>query len=362
MSHQSASKHLHQLTALRFFAAFAVLLSHLAFLKDQQNPLHGLANTIFYEGYAGVTFFFVLSGFILSHTYQSKVSSKEVSGRKYFLLRLARIYPLHFLTALPFAIIAFYKLGASAFSKVALNTMLLQSWVPESRFYYSLNSVSWSLSNELFFYASFIFLTTLSSRVLGRIAIVWVIVILFAAIVGIYTGLSSWHDGRVHYLFYISPVTRLLDFIVGMLVYRWSSTHGYGKTSFHEIASVAILIGAMYVFSTHQLPNVLRSQLLYLPLMAYIVWSFAGGGGLVSRAIAHPSIVLLGDASFALYMIHQPIITHGYSAYNKLQLSFGLVTIAVILAAVSIGVSVAIYRYIELPIHNRLRRWIGKLN
>lgn len=361
MTQATDSKHLHQLTALRFFAAFAVFLSHLGFLKDQENPLNELANTVFNEGYSGVTFFFVLSGFILSHTYQDRLSTKNISRKKFYLLRLARIYPLHILTATPFIIYALYEMGASTFLKIVLNISLLQSWVPRGDFYFSFNSVSWSLSNEIFFYSCFIFLVTLSTKALERLTLVWLAAIVCAAVLGIYVGYSSWSDGRIHYLAYISPVTRLLDFMVGMLIYRIVSNHPGSGNNAHEIVSVGMLIAAMYLYSTSQVPDVLRSQLLYLPIMAYIVWAFSEGNGLISRAIKHPSVVLLGDASFALYMIHQPIINHGFKAYNKLQPAFGPATLAVILMVVSITGSVVIYRYVELPIHKSLRRLIGRL-
>jgi peptidoglycan/LPS O-acetylase OafA/YrhL len=357
----AASKNLHQLTALRFFAAMAVLLSHLGFLKDQDSPLKGLAHTIFNEGYSGVAFFFVLSGFILSHSYQDRLINKTVSKKKFFLLRLARVYPLHILTALPFIGFALYEAGTSNLLKIALNISLLQSWIPRGDYYYSYNSVSWSLSNEVFFYTSFMFLALLSNKALTRVALVWVCAIVFAAGLSIYMDHSSWSHSRVHYLAYISPVTRLLDFIAGMLIYRVSINHPPSGNKPHEIISVGILISAMYLYSTFQLPDVLRSQLLYLPIMAYVVWSFSSGNGQISRAISRPIFVLLGDASFALYMIHQPIINHGFAAYNKWQPSFDLASLAIILAAVSVICSIFIYKYLELPVHNSLRKIIGGL-
>ena len=147
-----------------------------------------------------------------------------------------------------------------------------------------------------------------------RLALIWLVALISAASLSILFDHSSWSHSRVHYLAYISPVTRLMDFMAGMLVYRLAVNHPPSGNKPHEILSVGLLISAMYLYSTLQLPDVLRSQLLYLPIMAYMVWSFSAGDGLVSRLISRPSVVLLGDPSFALYMIHQPIINHGFSA------------------------------------------------
>ena len=90
------------LTSLRFFAALAVLFFHQGYLKSLDNPLKDFAVIFFNEGYSGVSFFFVLSGFILGYSYQKNIKSKTISVKKYLLLRLSRIFPLHLFTAFIF--------------------------------------------------------------------------------------------------------------------------------------------------------------------------------------------------------------------------------------------------------------------
>src|SRR5882724_4066312 len=77
---------IHALTGLRFVAALMVFLFH-------ASPQH------FCEGFAGVAFFYVLSGFILTHNYRRNLRNlrwQEV--RNFYACRLARIYPVHVLT------------------------------------------------------------------------------------------------------------------------------------------------------------------------------------------------------------------------------------------------------------------------
>src|SRR6476619_697205 len=102
----------------------------------------------FKAGYSGVSFFYVLSGYVLTLNYRDKVGTW--SGRWHFWWkRVARIYPLHVLTLVISIPIALSRTGW------LVNLALLQSWVPKASFYSSFNAPAWSISNEAFFYATF---------------------------------------------------------------------------------------------------------------------------------------------------------------------------------------------------------------
>ena len=62
----------------------------------------------FKEGFVGVSFFFVLSGFIIAYNYQEKLLTKTTTKRTFWVARIARIYPLHLLTLLIAACIGGY--------------------------------------------------------------------------------------------------------------------------------------------------------------------------------------------------------------------------------------------------------------
>jgi peptidoglycan/LPS O-acetylase OafA/YrhL len=144
------------LTGLRFFAALLVFLSHVNF-SGEYAPLH----LVFKQGYIGVSFFFVLSGFVLSYSYKSRILEKSISKTKYLILRYVRIYPLHWLVSLP---VILSSIGDKFLtpSITFANLSLFQSWMPAIMFYYSFNAPSWSLSNEMFFYFCFMGLVFLS--------------------------------------------------------------------------------------------------------------------------------------------------------------------------------------------------------
>ncbi len=352
---------LDQLTSLRFFAALAVLASHLWPLAEFPNPLQPLARTLFHEGYAGVSFFFMLSGYILAHTYQDKLASGAISRRKYWALRMVRIVPLHWLVGVPLGIWALVQGGAAMVPKVAVNLALLQAWVPDPDWYFTVNEPSWSLSDEAFFYTCFAALAFCSAPRLGLVAggllAINVAVVLWQSSAGQGAIIVEDRNTLTHWLTYIAPPARLLDFVVGMLVYRLPR-HGGGTRV--ELGVVTLLLGAMVAYPLLGLPDVWRMQLAYLPLMALVIWAFGLGGGALSQGLAQSrSLVLLGDASFALYLVHLPIVHGGLAVQEWMdERALPWLVWAGLVSLVAVALSVAVFLWVETPVLKRLRRVI----
>lgn len=80
------------LTSLRFIFALMVFGAH-CYTIDKFFDTH-----FFKEGFVGVSFFFVLSGFIIAYNYQKRFSENKITKRAFWVARIARIYPLHRLT------------------------------------------------------------------------------------------------------------------------------------------------------------------------------------------------------------------------------------------------------------------------
>ena len=94
---QKATKYramINTLTSLRFIFALMVFGAH-CYTIDKFFDTH-----FFKEGFVGVSFFFVLSGFIIAYNYQKKFSENKITKRAFWVARIARIYPLHWLTLL----------------------------------------------------------------------------------------------------------------------------------------------------------------------------------------------------------------------------------------------------------------------
>ena len=146
------------LTGLRIFGSVAVVLCHVG---------NGFANARSLTvaeayGYAGVSFFFMLSGFVLAW------SDTPQSARRFWWLRFARIWPLQFvMMAFAYTVISSHVKSPGPLGHVA-QLLLLQAWVPDNPTYAGGNGVTWSLSVEMFFYLVFPLAIMLLRRLRGR--------------------------------------------------------------------------------------------------------------------------------------------------------------------------------------------------
>ena len=150
------AQQIHPLTALRFFAAFWVVLFHYwPALTTAGAPLFVA------KGYLGVELFFVLSGFILCHVYRTQVETGGFNYGGFLWARLARIYPLHLATLIGMGLLA-GAAGAAGFAvdpnilsweALPANLLLVQAWgfAPVAGW----NHPSWSISAEWFAYLTF---------------------------------------------------------------------------------------------------------------------------------------------------------------------------------------------------------------
>lgn len=341
--------HIPALTSLRFIAALMVVLSHLAFLEaSSSTTVRWLQTTVFKEGYIGVTFFFILSGFILAHSYERRFSEGEISAREFLRARIARIIPLHILT-FTLAAILILQLSNSVWlshfvSVSAVNLGLLQSFVPSSEWYFSLNAPSWSLSAEVFFYVLFPALIVLRTQFL-------LIFALFISIVK--AALLAFPDENAHFLQYIFPPLRLADFVLGIAAYRVASAHRARLEAMAgqlQVASIALL--ALALSGSTFVSQAARYDLYYLVPMCFIVVAFSLSQGWLSKRLSDARLVLLGEASFSLYMIHYLVIMAGEQIRAAL---YGAgsndsdVFFAVVYILLSVAASVGLFRYFELP-------------
>jgi peptidoglycan/LPS O-acetylase OafA/YrhL len=186
------------LTGLRFLAATAIVLQHSrgTFLGDDILRPWPLDH--------GVSFFFVLSGFILTYVYPELPTAGSI--RSFFLARAARIWPAHLATL---ALAGAMLVGWSTPGPLAANVLLIQAWIPLPNYYFSYNAASWSLSTELGFYLLFPLL-------IWRFAERWWW--LLAAAAALVLGLIALPltHASAHALLYISPLGRLFEFVLGM--------------------------------------------------------------------------------------------------------------------------------------------------
>ena len=139
---------LEQLTFTRFLAALSILIFHYG--QGIEIFYNQYTTFIFEQANVGVSYFFILSGFVMIIAYGNK---EKIIFWDFLKNRLARIYPIYFLAII---LILISKLLKENTSDLILNLLMIQSWVPSKAL--TVNFPGWSLSVELFFYALFPFL------------------------------------------------------------------------------------------------------------------------------------------------------------------------------------------------------------
>lgn len=347
---------LNALTSLRFIAAFGVFLHHFHMLHDSNNHIIKWFSSLLFEGFVGVTFFYILSGFIISFSYKQHTLKSKFKTSDFLFNRIARLYPVHILTL--FVAIYFYipsyNYELIHLDQFIYNALLMQSAIPDPMYFFSFNGVSWSVSTEMFFYIAFIFLVTLNNKQLFIFACaVLALIIYHMTNVADTAKYAGW-------TYYINPAFRVIDFIVGMLLFRIYDTGKHaiseGKATILEVASLIILVAAMW-YGMRNIGMKYRYDIFYIIPMSLVVYVFAYGRGAISRAISWKPIVFLGEASFSLYMIHQICIyvANKNFEYNldSMRSTFLFMSATI---AVAVGISCLMYRFYERPVNNGLRR------
>ena len=370
-------KSLLSLTSLRFLAALAIVVEHSrpAFPDMQWAPA-----SLPYD--FGVSFFFVLSGFILTYSYDN---FKGPLLWRFYIARIARIWPLHLativicLTLMPSHVWFAGQVGDSKLVIGLSNFFLIHAWVPKVGYFFSLNYVSWSISTEFFFYLVFPFLRT-------RFEITWkwkaaavlaVLVLLMsvAVVVGLPSvDMTKTLDISSDGVAYISPFARLAEFVMGMLaalIFLNRNQHARFSpvmATFFEAAAISLVIvgwlTAKYLAGlSMQLTGGVNAWTVYFAHNG-AAWSFAvligvmaHGQGLFSRVLSIKPLVILGEASFALYLVHQLILTYYFVNIPTLHALAPLWVLCLVYWMATFIAAFALWALVEVPARNKIRRW-----
>jgi peptidoglycan/LPS O-acetylase OafA/YrhL len=205
---ESRSGKIDALTGLRFWAATLIVTQHAAMLRI---PIPSWA----FGG--GVSLFFVLSSFILAYVYPQLDDWRAV--QRFLVLRVARIWPAH----LVMLVVWLAVIGGTVFSApFVANLMMVQAWVPYYPWYFSFNAPSWSISTEFFFYLVFPLLIISWQRNWWW---KWLAAAtILAGLIAVCTlarlpNLSTEDVVTVHGLILINPLSRVFEFVTGMVAY-----------------------------------------------------------------------------------------------------------------------------------------------
>ncbi|RMI28438.1 acyltransferase family protein [Nocardia stercoris] len=381
------------LTGARWWAAFAVFVLHaMVFLPVYPFQWSALFRRIDWFvpmqlGACGVTFFFVLSGFIIYWSYKP---GTDVVG--FYRRRVLKIYPSH-LVAMAAFIIATGGIPWSHLHVWLPNLFLVHTWVPTWTLVGGLNVPSWSLGAEMLFYLTFPLFLPLLRRIPSHN--LWLAAaLIFVLIVALHTSYYLWVDGpkgitnefaprlraphdvsphfephadprwftldtmqppRSYWLSYTFPLTRLPEFLLGVLAARMVLERQWRNTRiWPPLLALALSFAATWFVPV----NYKMGVLLLLPTTAVIATMAARDLAGIRGLNASPRMIWLGNVSFAFYLVQYPIMVavtrfliggHSYGFWGWL----GFATLCLVL---SVGGGALVYYWVDLPIMRNFAR------
>jgi peptidoglycan/LPS O-acetylase OafA/YrhL len=313
------------LNGLRFVAATAVVAYHYAPTAVGFSMMPGFLQNLVWSGPIALGFFYILSGFVLTHAYSDLVPQTRLSRRHFWFARIARLYPVYLLAFVLFAPMAYVKYiqhPANGISGIrtfflggTLNLVALQDWTPLAQAW---NGPSWSISVEAFFYLIFPFalpriLGLRWSRLLPTLLGLWMIMVglTVAHSCGIVSH-SLWRDWVENSPLFWTPL-----FLMGIALYRLSGRWSTVPPIFASVAAITSLLFLLLLCGL--LPSNIREILISggaAPLLASVVLTFSHPKSFTARFLGSNLLFEAGAVSYITYILQAPV-------WHMLRLAMG---------------------------------------
>jgi len=228
------------------------------------------------------------------------------------------------------------------------NITLLQSYIPFKDIYMSFNYPDWSISTEMFFYVCFPFIVNALSKSKRKIRALLVVTLIL--LVTILVAIPQTSKALQHAIYYINPFVRVTDFCIGILVYLIYNKYrniSWPDYIFTLLETLSLMVFGVF-FIYHSSVNITyRYSVYYWLPMILIIFIFAYQKGYFSRLLSHPTLLLLGEASFGFYLIHQIAIRY-FVFFNKRYFHIeNEILMIVITFSAALLFSILSYKFVE---------------
>jgi peptidoglycan/LPS O-acetylase OafA/YrhL len=337
------------LETLRFFASLIIIAFHYT---------HYIGQRDWFKGYLAVDLFFVLSGFVITVAYQTRIDSCRLYGT-FIKKRAARLYPLHLLTLLLYLTIGLAAtrgmLHLDNSSKYNLheffyNLTLTHAWGFAHGF--SFNTVSWSISAEFAAYLLFPLILWLMSR--GLITGIIVLFTLYSSAILFATYVI--HMPLTQLTWQVGAVRALPAFALGV----WSRLYLPAISSrLSKRTAVGLFYLSLILFTTCTIFS-LNDYLGMVAASALVMLAAINDTMGQSHIISHPSLSRCGELTYSLYMVHPLLATVFITGIFLRRFGpspivvYGSIFVTFVIAFV---LSTLSYKHFELP----AQRWLLQL-
>ncbi|MCG2610371.1 acyltransferase [Flavobacterium sp. SM15] len=350
---------LEQLTFTRFLAAMAIVIYHYGVNVFPFE--HKFLNSIFKQANVGVSYFFILSGFVMIIAYQNKGS---INFWNFIKKRIARIYPAYGFAILMLIAYFAYTLEPLPIGQLLLNSTLLQAWLPGHVF--AFNYPSWSLTVEMFFYVTFPFLFNwfYNRYPLKKILIPIGIVFILSQIVFHLLINSQFYkpfpSDNYQFIYYF-PLLHFNEFLVGNALGLFLINQNKQESRNYDLYILG-LIGLVLIALKTNIGLVYHNGMLavvFVPLIYFI----SRNNGLITKISNLKPLIFLGEISYGIYILQHPVFSWTTALMKQIHLNnptyifYTGVVFLIVVSAIS-------YRFIEVPLQKMIndQNRIGYIN
>jgi peptidoglycan/LPS O-acetylase OafA/YrhL len=354
----SPPQELRSLTGIRAVAALLVLGVHLTYLWRFSHVFSHL-NAVTEQGDVGVSLFFILSGFVL--TYSHRPFDRPAN---FWRRRVARIVPAYVVAVFLSIPVSAFEHRSGYLAPTAFQLTLLQAWIPKAIWFSGGDHVGWSLSVEAFFYLIFPVIIGYILRMSPRQRFALAVgVIVYATIIPLLAH-PTVHDAarQVSWRFwlpYISPIARVAEFIIGILLCTFLRDPGVPRI---PLRLAGVIAAAAYLLDAH-VPTYLAYVVITLIPFSLLILACAQHDqrpGARSPLGSRP-VVALGRWSYAFYLTHQLLIRVFERMIVVDHLTSPVKALGVVvLIPLTWFVAWLLYTVIEMPFEKRLRAPVAR--
>ncbi|MFE5921780.1 acyltransferase family protein [Streptomyces sp. NPDC056468] len=372
------------LTGLRWIAALLVFGLHFTALQlgtevgsREPSGVDRGFHSVFGTGFIGVSFFFVLSGFVLTWS-----TPTDRPARLFWRHRFAKIFPVYVAGSVLAVLLTFLSAQIwPSWRTVLAHTFLVQSWIPDQSYIFGLNPVMWSLSCEAFFYLCFPALLVTMVRATNRTLHITAVVCVALTFLGPTLAdrafalrapepppvvpLEGYDSQFMLWFTEVFPLMRLTEFVIGMIV-ALLVRRGTWRGPNLQVALGICVVG--FLLNRELPPPLQRAAGMLVPfalLIAALAQADRAGRWTPFRG---PRMVFLGKISFCFYAVHMLFVLNTLGRLKPWLFDLGLISRPtqalsvwgtlgfLVLYAVAAGLAAwALYRWVEVPMTRIIR-------
>lgn len=356
---------LNALTGLRCFAALNIVFFHFGNPADF-GPLAPVVNA----GYLSVSFFIMLSGFVLAYNYAGRAREGKLGKVRFWKARFTRLYPVYLLSLVLGWQTFLSERGAHThllfWLGAILTPLLLQGWIPEIATFG--NTPAWTMSAEAAYYIAFPWLAAIKrpARLAGhlwRLGAVWLLGLIPGTLYVILNPDRIVHVDRFSAAPWLqalkfTPLPHLPSFVFGVMLAGLDECvpRAGSLRLWLGLAGFAGIYGVLWL-GNGVVPYALIHDGLLMPLFGCLILGLSGVN-LLAKFFGFAAFVFVGESSYCLYLMHFNLWTllHESGILPRLGLARFDPWISY---AILVGLGLLALHLVEKPAQKVLRQWMG---